>query len=274
MNWDQLFEELGDVAVKYAPKLAGALLVLFIGLRLIALVKRGAGRLIDRGDFDPTLKPFFKSVLAITLKAILFITVLGMLGVQMTSLIALLGASGIAIGMALSGTLQNVAGGVVLLILRPFRVGDFIETQGYTGTVKSVGIFHTTLMTGDNKMVILPNAPVSNDPLVNFTSQERRRVELTVGIGYGDDIDKARDIIRRLIDKDERVLQDPEPIIAVSALADSSVNLVVRAWTATGDYWPVNWHLHEAIKKAFDAGGVNMPYPQTDVHLHTVPGEA
>lgn len=256
--------------MEYAPRLVMALVVLIVGLRIIRLVNHGIGKVIERRSLDPTLKPFFKSIAAIVLKALLFITVLSMLGVQMTSFIALLGAGGIAIGMALSGTLQNVAGGVVLLTLRPFRVGDFIETQGYSGSVKAIGIFHTTLTTGDNKTVILPNAPVANDPLVNFTSQDRRRVELTIGIGYDDDIDQARGIIRRLIDADERVIQDPEPVIAVSALADSSVNFIVRAWTSTGDYWNVNWHLHEAIKKAFDAEGVSIPFPQSDVHLHRV----
>lgn len=258
------------MGVAYAPKLLFAIVLLIVGLRVIALVKRGAGKLIDRADIDATLKPFFKGILSIVLKVLLFFTVLGMIGVQMTSFIALLGTGGLAIGLALSGSLQNVAGGVVLLILRPFRVGDFIETQGHSGTVRSVGIFHTTLTTGDNKTVILPNAPVSNDPLVNYTSQERRRVELTIGIGYGDDIDQARDILRRLIGADERILKDPEPLIAVAALADSSVNFVVRAWTATGDYWAVTWHLNEAIKKAFDAEGVSIPYPQRDVHLHQV----
>ncbi len=256
--------------MEYAPKLVLSIVVLVIGLRIIRLVNRGIGKLIDRRSLDPTLKPFFKSIAAIVLKVLLFITVLSMLGVQMTSFIALLGAGGLAIGMALSGTLQNVAGGVVLLTLRPFRLGDFIETQGYSGTVKKIGIFHTTLTTGDNKTVILPNAPVSNDPLVNFTSQDRRRVELIIGIGYDDDIDQARAIIRRLTDADERVIQDPEPVIAVSALADSSVNFIVRAWTSTGDYWAVNWHLHEAIKKAFDAEGVSIPFPQSEVHLHQV----
>lgn len=270
MNWDQLLEQWGAMAADYAPKLVLALVVFFVGLRVIAVVKGAVGKLIDHGDLDPTLKPFFKSILSIVLKILLFITVLGMLGVQMTSFIALLGAGGIAIGMALSGSLQNVAGGVVLLALRPFRVGDFIETQGHSGTVKSIGIFHTTLTTGDNKTVVLPNAPVSNDPLVNFTSQDRRRAELIIGIGYGDDIDQARDIIRGLIEADERILKNPEPVIAVTALADSSVNFIVRAWTATSDYWAVTWHLNESIKKAFDAGGVSIPFPQSDVHLHQV----
>ena len=270
MNWEQLIEIWGAMATEYAPKLVLALVVLIVGLRIISLIKAAVGRLIDGGDLDPTLKPFFKSLLAIALKILLFITVLSMVGVEVTSFIALLGAGGIAVGMALSGTLQNVAGGVVLLALRPFRVGDFIETQGHSGTVKSIGIFHTTLTTGDNKTVILPNAPVSNDPLVNFTSQDRRRVELIIGIGYGDDIDQARGILRRLIGGDDRILKDPEPVIAVSALADSSVNFIVRAWTGTGDYWPVTWHLNEAVKKAFDAEGVSMPYPQADVHLHQV----
>jgi small conductance mechanosensitive channel len=270
MEWDQIIEKWGAMAMENAPRLVLALVVLIVGLRVIAIANRALGRLIDRRHLDPTLKPFFKSIAAIVLKVLLFITVLGMLGVQMTSFIALLGAGGIAIGMALSGTLQNVAGGVVLLSLRPFRVGDFIETQGYSGTVRTIGIFHTTLTTGDNKTVILPNAPVSNDPLVNFTTQDRRRVELVIGIGYGDDIDQARGIIRRLIDADERIIKEPEPLIAVSALADSSVNLLVRAWTRTDDYSKVNWHLHEAIKKAFDAEGVSIPFPQRDVHLHQV----
>jgi len=270
MDWEKLIEQWGAMGVEYAPKLVLAIVVLIVGLRVIAIITNAVGKLIDRRKLDPTLKPFFKATLRIALKVMLFISVLGMLGVQMTSFLALLGAGGIAVGMALSGTLQNVAGGVVLLILRPFHVGDFIETQGYTGTVKAIGIFHTTLSTGDNKTVILPNAPVSNDPLVNFTAQKRRRVELTIGIGYDDDIDLARKIIRRLIDADERSIQDPEPIVAVGELADSSVNFIVRVWTETDDYWPLTWHLQEQIKKSFDAEGVSIPFPQSDVHLHKV----
>ena len=197
----------------------------------------------------------------------LILTVLGTVGVEMTSFIALLAAAGIAIGMALSGTLQNFAGGVVILLFRPFKVGDFVEMQGYMGTVKEIQIFSTILKTPDNKTIYVPNGPISSGSLTNFTTEPIRRVDWTFGIAYGDDVDKARAVINKLLDEDQRVLAEPERLIAVSSLGDSSVNLVVRAWVNSPDYWDMFFDMNEKVYKTFAKEGINIPFPQMDVHL-------
>ena len=191
-----------------------------------------------------------------------------MLGVEMTSFIAILGAAGLAVGMALSGTLQNFAGGVMLLIFKPFKVGDFIEAQGYAGVVKEIQIFNTIITTGDNKTIIIPNGGLSTSSMVNYSTMPTRRVDWTFGIGYGDDVDKAKEVLKKLLSEDARILKDPEPFIAVSELADSSVNFVVRAWVNGADYWGVFFDMNEKVYKTFDKEGLNIPYPQMDVHIH------
>ena len=184
------------------------------------------------------------------------------------SFVAILGAAGLAIGMALSGTLQNFAGGVLILILKPFKVGDFIETQGHSGKVRSIQICNTVINTGDNKRIILPNGPVATGSLINYSAEDKRRVDMLFSIGYNDDIDQAKGIILKLIEADSRVDNDPEPFIAVKELADSSVNIVVRVWSDAGDYWGIFYDMQENVKKAFDADGISIPYPQSDVHMH------
>jgi small conductance mechanosensitive channel len=196
-----------------------------------------------------------------------YITALGMLGVEMTSFIAILAAAGLAVGMALSGTLQNFAGGVMILLFKPFKKGDFIEAQGHSGTVNEIQIFMTILKTPDNKTIMIPNGPLSTGSLTNYSREPRRRVDWTIGIGYGDDVDKAYEVIRRLLDGDDRILDDPEPFIAVKELADSSVNFTVRAWVNASDYWGVFFRMNEEVYKTFDKEGLNIPYPQSDVHL-------
>jgi small conductance mechanosensitive channel len=190
-----------------------------------------------------------------------------MVGVAMTSFIAVLGAAGLAVGMALSGTLQNFAGGVMILIFKPFKVGDFIEAQGYAGSVREIQIFNTILKTPDNKTIIIPNGGLSTGSMVNYSAEETRRVDFTFGIGYNDNIDQAKGILSKLIENDTRILKDPAPFIAVSELADSSVNLVVRVWARTADYWGVFFDMTEAVKKTFDNEGVEIPFPQTTLHL-------
>jgi small conductance mechanosensitive channel len=186
----------------------------------------------------------------------------------MTSFIAILAAAGLAVGMALSGTLQNFAGGVMILLFRPFKVGDYINALGYSGTVKEIQIFNTILTTPDNVTIILPNGGLSGSAMTNYSTQATRRVDLTYGIGYDDDIDKAREILKNLIAGDKRILKDPEPFVAVSELADSSVNFVVRVWVNSSDYWGVFFDMQETVKKRFDDNGVSIPFPQTDVHVH------
>lgn len=259
-----------DYAMIYLPKLAVALVILIIGLILIKVLLGGMKKMFKIKNFDTTLQSFLLSFTGILLKIILGITVISTMGVQMTTFVALLGAAGLAIGMALSGTLQNFAGGVMLLIFRHYKVGDWVEMQGYSGTVKEIQIFNTILKTPDNKTIIIPNSPISTDSLVNYSTEPKRRVDFTLGIGYDDDIDQAKKVILDVIKADERVHKDPEPFIAVAELADSSVNFTLRVWVESGDYWGVYWDNLEAFKKALDANGISIPYPQRDVHMHQV----
>jgi len=192
------------------------------------------------------------------------------LGVEMTSFVAILAAAGFAIGMALSGTLQNFAGGVMILLFKPFKIGDYIDAQGHSGSVKEIQVFNTIMTTPDNKTIILPNGPLSTGAMVNYSTEPQRRVDWTIGIGYGDDVDKAYEVIKKLLAGDDRILDDPEPFIAVKELADSSVNFAVRAWVNSADYWGVFFRMNEEVYKTFEKEGLNIPYPQTDVHIHKV----
>ena len=268
MNTDKILEQLTQVGVEYGPKLIGAIVVLIIGGWVIKALTRTIGKLMDKSKMDESLKPFLKGLVGMLLKALLFISVLGMVGVEMTSFIAILAAAGLAVGMALSGTLQNFAGGVMILIFKPFKIGDFIDAQGYLGVVKEIQIFNTIITTPDNKTIIIPNGGLSNSSMTNYSTEEKRRVDWTIGIAYGDDVDKARAVIKKLCDADSRILKDPEVFIAVSELADSSVNFAVRAWVKAPDYWGVFFDLNENVYKTFGNEGLNIPFPQMDVHVH------
>ena len=257
-----------DFVMTYGPKLLGAIVALIIGLWIIGWILRVIKRVMTKANVDESLRPFLKSLIGAVLKVMLGISIMTMLGIEMTSFIAILAAAGLAVGMALSGTLQNFAGGVMILLFKPYKVGDFIEAQGYMGSVKEIQIFVTILTTGDNKTIIIPNGPLSNGSLTNFSTQENRRVDWTFGIAYGDDINKAKDIIRNILEADERVHKDPAVFIALGAMADSSVNLTVRVWVAAPDYWGVFFDTNEKVYHAFNAGGINIPFPQMDVHVH------
>jgi small conductance mechanosensitive channel len=222
---------------------------------------------MDKSKLDVSLTTFLKSMIDILLKVLLIISVMGMMGIQMTSFIAILGAAGLAVGMALSGTLQNFAGGVMILIFKPFKVGDFINAQGYSGVVKEIRIFVTVLTTPDNKTIFIPNGPLSNGSLTNFSTQPNRRVDWTFGIAYGDDYDKAKAMLLDMMKEDKRILTDPEPFVALGELADSSVNLTVRAWVKAADYWGVYFDMNEKFYKNADQFGLSIPFPQMDVHL-------
>ena len=202
------------------------------------------------------------------LKILLFISVASMVGIATTSFIAIIGAAGLAIGLALQGSLGNFAGGVLILIFKPFKVGDTIEAQGYLGAVAEISILYTIVNTFDNRRIVIPNGSLSNATLVNVSYYDTRRCDMTFGIAYGDDIDKARAVIKQLLNEDERVLPEPEPRISVGSLGDNSVNIIVRPWTKTDDLWPVYWDMHERVKKAFDKEGITIPFPQRDVHLY------
>jgi len=258
-----------DLLFKYGPQLLLALVTLIIGLWVINIFLRGFKKIILKGNVDPSLHPFLRSFLGIFLKTLLVISVMGMVGIEMTSFIAVLGAAGLAFGMALSGSLQNFAGGVLILLFKPFKVGDYIEAQGHAGVVQLIHVFNTILTTPDNKTIIIPNGALSNASMVNYSTQVTRRVDLKFGTGYQDNIDKTRAVLKQIIESDERILKEPEPIIAVSELADSSINFVVRPWVNATDYWAVYFDLQEKVKKAFDKEGISIPYPQQDVHIIT-----
>ena len=265
---DQYLSQGQDLVVEYGAQLIGAILTLIIGLWILKGINRGFAAMLEKRDIDPSLVPFLKGLVSTSLRVFLFIAVLGMLGIEMTSFIAILGAAGLAVGMALSGTLSNFAGGVIILILKPFKVGDFIEAQGYSGTVNAIQIFFTILKTPDNKTIIIPNGPLSTGSLINYSTEAQRRVDWSVGIGYGDDIEKARKILLDILENDSRVKKEPAIFIKVEALADSSVNLATRVWVDAPDFWDVKMETLEKIYNEFNAKGINIPFPQMDVHVH------
>ncbi|WP_421919916.1 mechanosensitive ion channel family protein [Marinifilum sp.] len=271
MDMDKIAEksdQLWLMALEYAPKLLLAIITLIIGLWIIKGITKGVKKLMEKNQLDETLKPFIIGMLSILLKIMLLIAVVGMIGVEMTSFIAILGAAGLAVGMALSGTLQNFAGGVMILIFKPFKVGDLLEAQGYLGVVKEIQLFNTIMLSLDNKTIIIPNGGLSTGSMINYSTQPTRRVDMTFGIGYTDDIDKAKGILEGLLSNHQKVLKDPAHFIAVSELADSSVNFVVRAWVNAADYWDVFFYMQETVKKEFDKNAVGIPFPQRDVHVY------
>jgi small conductance mechanosensitive channel len=263
-----IWDKINDVVITFGPRLIGAIITLIIGWWIIGIIQRSVRKSFEKREMEPSLRGFLNSMIGILLKILLLISVIGMVGVQMTSFIAILGAAGLAVGMALSGTLQNFAGGVIILLFKPFKVGDYIEAQGHSGSVNEIQIFNTILKTPDNKTIIIPNGGLSTGSMINYSTEPQRRVDFVFGIGYGDDVDKAKAVIQQLIDGDERILKDPAPFIAVSELADSSVNLVVRVWAEASNYWGIHFDMHEKVYKTFDKEGLNIPFPQMDLHVH------
>ncbi len=257
-----------QLGMQYAPKLLLAIIVLLVGMWLINRFVGGVAFALEKRSVEPTLARFLRSLINILFKALLLISVTSMIGVETTSFVAVLGAGGLAVGLALQGSLANFAGGVLVLLFRPYKVGDFIEAQGVSGTVKSIEIFNTVMNTPDNKIIIVPNGMLSNGIITNFSKEAMRRVDMTFGIGYGDDIEQAKAVLLQLIREDTRIHVDPEPLVAVSSLGDSSVKLVVRVWVAAADYWPVNFEMTERVKLGFDAAGISIPFPQQSVHLY------
>ncbi len=266
---ETLSAHLYEIVLVYGPKLIGAIVTLLIGMWIISIVRGICRRSFEKRNVDPSLRGFLNSLIGIGLKILLWISVIAMMGVKMTSFIAILGAAGLAIGMAFSGTLQNFAGGILILFFKPFKIGDYIEAQGHIGVVSEIQIFNTILKTLDNKTVIIPNGGLSTNSMVNYSTEPRRRVDFTFGIAYGDDVDKARNVLLNIIKADNRIINDPaEPFVAVSELADSSVNFVVRVWAKGEDYWGVFFDMNENVYKAFAKEGINIPFPQMDVHMH------
>ncbi len=268
MDFTKLWEKVAELATTYGIKLLLAIVVLLLGLAIIKKISKGATKMMAKSKVSESLIPFLRSLISIGLKMLLFISVLGMVGVQMTSFIAVIGAAGLAVGLALQGTLQNFAGGVIILLFKPYKVGDYIETQGYAGSVKEIQIFSTIMNTPDNKIIIIPNSPIATGSLINYSAQTNRRVDFTFGIGYEDDVEKARKILISMLDKHDKIQGDPAPFVRVVELADSSVNFAVRAWVEAVDYWDVYFDITEQVKKDFDKEGISIPYPQNDVHVY------
>ncbi len=265
---EEIINKVYQLLTVYGLKVIAALAIFIIGRWVAKGIRKIIERIMAKSKVDPTLISFTANLAYIGLLAFIVIAALGQLGIQTTSFIAVLGAAGLAVGLALQGSLSNFAAGFLLIIFRPFKVGDLIEGAGVFGVVEAIQIFTTQLKTADNKTVIVPNAKLTDDNIVNWTVKGTRRVDLVVGIGYEDDIDKARSLMNEVIAADDRILKNPEPQIAVSELADSSVNFVVRPWVKVNDYWGVYFDLTEKIKKAFDANGVSIPFPQRDIHVY------
>ncbi len=247
-----------------------ALAIFIIGKFIVSLLVKVAKKLMVKAKVDNILVNFIGSIINTVLLLFVVIAALDQLGVDTTSMIALVGAAGLAIGLALQGTLQNLASGVMLIIFRPFSDGDFIEAGGVSGVVEQIGIFSITMRTGDNREVIIPNGAIYGGTITNNSKRSTRRVDMVFGIGYDDDLKKAKDILNRILSEDDRILKDPAPLVAVAELADSSVNFNVRPWCATADYWAVYFDTHEKVKLTFDAEGISIPYPQMDVHQNKV----
>ncbi|MFZ2290727.1 MAG: mechanosensitive ion channel domain-containing protein [Halopseudomonas yangmingensis] len=264
---EQLQDAWLPLILQYGSQLLLALLTLLVGWWIIGRITGRALALMEKRNIDRTLHGFVGNLLGMGLKVLLLISVAGMVGVQTTSFIAVLGAAGLAIGLALQGSLANFAGGVLILFLRPFKAGEYIEAQGVAGTVDTISIFHTVLKTPDNKTVIVPNGSLSNGNIVNYSRQPTRRVDINLGIDYGDDVKQARSLLLALAQADSRVLKDPEPVVWLASLGDNSVNLSLRMWTRTEDFWGVFWDIQEQAKESFDANGITIPFPQRTVHL-------
>lgn len=264
---DVIIEKMINFSLTAGKQILLALVVFIVGRFLISFLKRIFNRMLERRSVDPGVQTFLKSLVNLLLMLLLIVTVISTLGVNTTSIAALLASAGVAIGMALSGNLQNFAGGIIILLFKPYRVKDFVELQGVTGTVSEIQIFHTILKTVDNKVVYVPNGNASSSVIVNYSREENRRLEWTFGIDYGENVDRAQAAINKVLSADARILSTPAPFIAVSTLADSSVNIVVRVWTKTEDYWGVFHDVNRQVYDVFNQEKINFPYPQQTVHI-------
>lgn len=258
---------LMDLTVSFIPKLIACILVLWIGFKLIKLVKRGLSKMLDKRSAEGSLKGFLTSLVDVLLKVMLVIMAMDIIGIKATSFIAVLGAAGLAVGMALQGTLQNFAGGVIILLMRPFKVGDYIEANGYKGYVKDIRIFHTFIRPFNGRIIIVPNSELATKSLINHTKEPVIRLDVTASVAYGTDLDKAMAVLKKVVDDDELILKDPIPKICVSELNSSSVDYSMWLWTTVDDYWTVWMRIRENIYKAFNENGISIPFPQLDVHF-------
>jgi small conductance mechanosensitive channel len=267
LNVEQLTQTATEMLMSYGPKLVLAVLTLIVGFWIIKRVMGACEGMMERSQVEITLRKFLLNLGSILLKALVIISVASMVGVETTSFIAMLGAAGLAVGLALQGSLANFAGGVLILFFKPFKVGDLIEAQGYLGIVKEIQIFVTVLTTLDNQRIIIPNGLLSNGCVTNLNAEPHRRVDMTFGISYGDDVLQAKRVLQDLITADTRVLAEPASEVYVSAHADSAVSMLVRVWVKPENYWGVYFHMHEQVKLAFDREHITIPFPQRDVHM-------
>lgn len=262
----------GDISktlIEIGINLLVAISIIFIGFWLAKVLSRGIERVMRKSNSDQSLISFIRSLTNGIIRVLVIVTAITQLGVEMTSFVAILGAAGLAIGMAFSGTLSNFAGGVMILLFKPFKSGDLVQIQDEIGIVDEVLIFNTYLKTTDNKVIILPNGPVANGVIINYTKSDERRVDWSFGISYGDDLKLAKELLQKFIDEDKRILKDPESLVALGSLADSAINITVRAWVKTDDYWDVFFAMNERVYNEFIQAGLTIPFPQMDVHIHT-----
>jgi small conductance mechanosensitive channel len=265
---NHLVEVGTELVVQYGLQLLAAIAIFIVGKMVAKWIRKLVTRVMKKAEIDQIIIGFTSNIAYIAVLAFVIVAALGQLGIQTTSFIAILGAAGLAVGLALQGSLANFAAGFLMIIFRPFKVGDFVEAAGVSGSVQSIQIFTTTLITPDNKTIIIPNGKIGNDNIINYSTQANRRVDLTVGVAYDADLKQVRSVLEDIVSKDDRILDDPAHQIAVSELADNSVNFVVRLWVKSADYWNVYFDTNESVKVRFDEAGIGIPFPQRDVHLY------
>jgi|TARA_B110000116_G_scaffold231906_1_gene215061 small conductance mechanosensitive channel len=268
IDWNSMLTSTKTVAISFGGKLLVALIIFYVGRIVAKMLVKGIHKVMRAQEVDQILETFVCNLAYWMVMVFVIIAAISQIGVQTTSLIAVMGAAGLAIGLALQGSLSNFAAGVLIVVFRPYRMGDFVEVAGISGSVVQVQILSTILKTGDNKQIVVPNAQIMNSIITNYSANNTRRVDMIIGVSYDDNLDKVRDTLRELVNADSRIMQDPECLIAVAELADSSVNFFVRPWVASSDYWAVKFDLTESIKKRFDQDGISFPFPQRDVHLY------
>ena len=268
MDTSEIINSITEIAADFGLRLFYAVLIIFVGRWVVKLLLKIIKSALEKTTVEETVRIFVANLLNTLLMVIIFIAAINQLGIETTSIIAMLGAAGLAIGLALQGSLANFAAGILIVMFRPYKVGDYIEAGSSGGTVLDIQIFSTVLKTPDNKVVVVPNGTIMDSSIINYTGQETRRVDIIASCGYDDDIDKVKDILKDILDQDERILEEPEPRIAVSELADNSINFIVRPWVKSSDVLSVKYSILEQIKKRFDAEEISIPYPQRDVHIY------
>lgn len=265
-EFSQIIQQLTTLGIEAGKSILLAVLIFVVGRYIVKFINRIVAGMMERRHMDPTIQSFLRSFINVLLTILLVITTVSALGINTTSFAALLASAGVAVGMALSGNLQNLAGGIILLLFKPYKVGDFIEGQGVSGTVKEIQIFHTIILTADNKQIYVPNGALSSGSVTNYSSQPLRRVDITVGVEYGTEVDTVKQALEEILKADSRIMSDPAPFIALSNLADSSVDFTIRVWVGVADYWPVHFDLKRAIYEEFNRRGIGFPFPQVQIH--------